>query len=84
MQGINTITRAIIHKDEGKVGEKDRYKLLVEGQDLRAVLATPGVKATATRSNHTIEVEKTLGIEAARFCSKQPRMSCGNMCIGLL
>ena len=75
IQGINSITRAIIHKDEGKAGERDRYKLLVEGQDLRAVMATPGVKATATCSNHTIEVEKTLGIEAAR-CAKPP---CGNM-----
>ena len=39
----------------------------MEGEDLRAVMATPGVKATATRSNHTVEVEKTLGIEAARY-----------------
>lgn len=39
----------------------------MEGEDLRAVMATPGVKATATWSNHTVEVEKTLGIEAARY-----------------
>ena len=35
--------------------------------NLRAVMATMGVKGTATTSNHTAEVEKTLGIEAARL-----------------
>ena len=34
--------------------------------NLRAVMATMGVKGTATTSNHTAEVERTLGIEAAR------------------
>lgn len=29
-------------------------------------MATHGVKGNSTTSNHTIEVEKTLGIEAAR------------------
>ena len=50
--------------DEGKGGSK--YKLLVEGSDLRAVMATMGVAGTRTTSNHTAEVEKSLGIEAAR------------------
>lgn len=63
-QGISSVTRAIIHKDESKEGE--RYKLLVEGLNLRAVIATPGIKGIATTSNHTMEVEKYLGIEAAR------------------
>lgn len=30
-------------------------------------MATAGVNGTATTSNHIIEVEKTLGIEAARY-----------------
>lgn len=38
----------------------------MEGLNLQAVLATNGVKGTRTTSNHTAEVEKTLGIEAAR------------------
>ena len=67
LQGIDSVSRAIIHIDEGKRGE--RYKLLVEGMNLQKVIATRGVKGTATTSNHTTEVEKSLGIEAARFCS---------------
>ncbi|WAQ96885.1 RPC1-like protein [Mya arenaria] len=46
-------------------GDKS-YKLLVEGNNLRSVMATQGVKGTHANSNNTIEVEKTLGIEAAR------------------
>ena len=65
LQGISSVTRAIIHMDEGKGGEK--YKLLVEGMNLQAVMATRGVKGTATTSNHTAEAEKALGIEAARL-----------------
>ena len=67
LQGIDSVNRAIIHIDEGRGGE--RYKLLVEGMNLQKVIATRGVKGTATTSNHTTEVEKSLGIEAARFCS---------------
>ena len=59
------MTRAIIHMDDGK--ESAKYKLLVEGLNLQAVMATMGVKGTLTTSNHTTEVEKTLGIEAARY-----------------
>ena len=64
MQGISSVSRAIIHVDEGKGGE--RYKLLVEGMNLQGVMATMGVWGSATTSNHTAEVEKALGIEAAR------------------
>ena len=40
--------------------------LLVEGYGLRAVMGTEGVNGLETRSNHTLENFKTLGIEAAR------------------
>ena len=40
---------------------------MVEGTNLGAVLATAGVDGTRTWSNHVAEMEKTLGIEAARF-----------------
>ncbi|KAG8135186.1 hypothetical protein E2320_008239 [Naja naja] len=58
------VSRAVIHIDEQS--GKEKYKLLVEGDNLRAVMATHGVKGTRTTSNNTYEVEKTLGIEAAR------------------
>ncbi|XP_075466474.1 DNA-directed RNA polymerase III subunit RPC1 isoform X1 [Ascaphus truei] len=65
VQGIPEVTRAVIHIDEQSSKEK-KYKLLVEGDNLRAVMATHGVKGSGTTSNNTYEVEKTLGIEAAR------------------
>lgn len=69
--------------DEGK-GER-RYKLLVEGMNLQAVMATMGVKGTATNSNHTAEVEKTLGIEAARSVEvfMHTECSCSFVCMYL-
>ncbi|XP_072312069.1 DNA-directed RNA polymerase III subunit RPC1 isoform X2 [Eucyclogobius newberryi] len=64
VQGIPEVSRAVIHIDEQSSVKK--YKLLVEGDNLRAVMATHGVKGSGTTSNNTFEVEKTLGIEAAR------------------
>lgn len=63
IKGIPSVTRAVIHHEEKKA---NTYKLLVEGDNLRAVMATPGVDGCRTTSNNTCEVEKTLGIEAAR------------------
>ncbi|KAH3863264.1 DNA-directed RNA polymerase III subunit RPC1-like [Dreissena polymorpha] len=64
IKGIQSVTRAVIHIDDSK-GNKS-YKLLVEGDNLRKVMATRGVHGSQCISNNTIEVEKTLGIEAAR------------------
>ncbi|CAA7389528.1 unnamed protein product [Spirodela intermedia] len=64
VKGIPTVQRAIINK-ENRI---DRYKLLVEGTNLLAVMGTPGVDGGKTTSNHVIEVFHTLGIEAARKC----------------
>uniref|UniRef100_A0A8C5QXP4 DNA-directed RNA polymerase subunit n=1 Tax=Leptobrachium leishanense TaxID=445787 RepID=A0A8C5QXP4_9ANUR len=64
VQGIPEVSRAVIHIDEQS--GKEKYKLLVEGDNLRAVMATHGVKGSHTTSNNTYEVEKTIGIEAAR------------------
>ncbi|QDZ25695.1 DNA-directed RNA polymerase [Chloropicon primus] len=60
VQGINTVERAVIKNNNGE------YNLVVEGLDLKKVLGTAGVDHRETKSNHIIEVEKTLGIEAAR------------------
>ena len=65
VQGLHEVSRAVIHVDES-AGNKERYKLLVEGNDLRGVMATIGVVGEKTTSNNTIEVERCLGIEAAR------------------
>ncbi|XP_071952923.1 DNA-directed RNA polymerase III subunit RPC1-like [Antedon mediterranea] len=66
IQGIPAVSRAVIHVDEK--GGKQEYKLLVEGDNLRAVIGTRGVYGTKCYSNNTYEMEKTLGIEAARTC----------------
>jgi DNA-directed RNA polymerase III subunit RPC1 len=43
-----------------------QYVLKVEGSDLRGVMGVPGVCGRLTDCNHIMEVEKRLGIEAAR------------------
>lgn len=58
------MSRAVIHNDDSR--GKTIYKLFVEGDNLREVMATPGVKGIQTTSNNTYEVFTTLGIEAAR------------------
>ncbi|KAJ8676229.1 hypothetical protein QAD02_012015 [Eretmocerus hayati] len=64
VKGIATVSRAVIHNDDSS--GKTRYKLFVEGDNLRDVMATLGVKGNKTTSNNTMEVFRTLGIEAAR------------------
>ncbi|XP_072164609.1 DNA-directed RNA polymerase III subunit RPC1-like [Diadema setosum] len=66
IQGSPNVSRAVIHIDEK--GGKEKFKLLVEGDNLQGVIATRGVKGTHTTSNNTYEMERTLGIEAARRC----------------
>ncbi|KAL2614065.1 hypothetical protein R1flu_025757 [Riccia fluitans] len=62
VKGIPTVERAVISEENGK------YNLLVEGTNLSAVMGIDGVDGRRTKSNHVIEAEHTLGIEAARKC----------------
>lgn len=64
IKGLPTVSRAVIHVDEKSSSKQ--YQLFVEGDNLREVLATPGVEWRKTTSNNTLEVALTLGIEAAR------------------
>ncbi|KAL7286577.1 hypothetical protein TKK_0019204 [Trichogramma kaykai] len=64
VKGIASVTRAVIHHDDST--GKTKYKLFVEGYNMREVMATRGVKGASCTSNNTIEVWQTLGIEAAR------------------
>ncbi|XP_074366508.1 DNA-directed RNA polymerase III subunit 1 [Apium graveolens] len=63
VRGINSIKRAVIKECDGKKGT---YELAVEGTGLDAVMGIDGVDGPKTTSNHIMEVQKTLGIEAAR------------------
>jgi DNA-directed RNA polymerase III subunit RPC1 len=64
VQGIPTVNRAVINEEE-KDG-RTSYNLLVEGYGLAEVMGSPGIDGHSTITNHIIEVEQTLGVEAAR------------------
>ncbi|KPI92105.1 DNA-directed RNA polymerase III subunit RPC1 [Papilio xuthus] len=64
VQGLPKVSRAVIACDDTK--STNRYKLCVEGDGLRDVIATYGVDGTKTTSNNILEVFNTLGIEAAK------------------
>ncbi|ORZ40828.1 hypothetical protein BCR44DRAFT_1423867 [Catenaria anguillulae PL171] len=61
IHGYPSIKRAVISKQKG-----DEFALAAEGYGLQDVMNTDGVIGTETKSNHVMEVEKVLGIEAAR------------------
>lgn len=62
IKGIPGVKRAIIHKNE----KSSNFELIIEGNELIGVMGTRGVDGSKVKSNNTIEVWKTLGIEAAR------------------
>ncbi|KAK4005662.1 hypothetical protein OUZ56_010705 [Daphnia magna] len=64
IKGLPTVSRAVINVDDSK--KPPRYYLLVEGDNMREVMATYGVKGTSTTSNNILEVFSTLGIKAAK------------------
>ncbi|KAK9796706.1 hypothetical protein WJX73_006743 [Symbiochloris irregularis] len=63
--GVPSVQRAVISQDGVRDG-KARYKLVVEGSNLAAVLGMEGVEGARSWSNHILEVRAVLGIEAAR------------------
>ncbi|KAL6200046.1 hypothetical protein ACLB2K_029828 [Fragaria x ananassa] len=77
VRGIKAIERVVIDEEKVKRDKKDidikcgdekKYKLFAEGKGLLAVMSTKGVDGCKTTSNDIIEVQQTLGIEAARTC----------------
>jgi len=66
VKGIPTVERVVIDEIKKKDNTVEKYNLLVEGTNLLAVMGTPGVDARITKSNHIMEMNSTLGIEAAR------------------
>jgi len=80
--GIRSTNRAVINKDDK--GDKTTYSLLVEGYGLMDVMSVPGIDSVHTSSNHVMEVERVLGIEAAR-CTimKEIQLTMGSHGIGI-
>uniref|UniRef100_A0A6M2EG35 DNA-directed RNA polymerase subunit n=1 Tax=Populus davidiana TaxID=266767 RepID=A0A6M2EG35_9ROSI len=72
VKGIKTVERVVIAQKKLDDAENDqggpKYNMFVEGTGLQAVMGTEGVDGRNTKSNHIIEVQETLGIEAARKC----------------
>jgi len=66
VKGIPTVERVVIDEIKKKDNTVEKYNLLVEGTNLLAVMGTPGVDARITKCNHIMEMNSTLGIEAAR------------------
>ena len=60
--GIPSVSRAVINQSE----QDETFNLLVEGHGLKEVMLTPGVIYEETKTNHILEIEEVLGIEAAR------------------
>ncbi|XP_022755688.1 DNA-directed RNA polymerase III subunit 1 isoform X1 [Durio zibethinus] len=73
VKGIKTVERAVISekKNENKNNQKEgkkQYQLFVEGMGLQAVMGIEGIDGRKTFSNHVMEMQLILGIEAARTC----------------
>ncbi|XP_055835771.1 DNA-directed RNA polymerase III subunit 1-like [Solanum dulcamara] len=70
VKGITTVQRAVVNREQQKDRKNDvkgeTYELLVEGTGLLAVMGIEGVDGRNTKSNHIMEVQQTLGIEASR------------------
>lgn len=64
VQGITTVNRAVINEQD-KNGVPS-YNLLMEGYGLQEVMGCPGIDGLHTTTNHVLEVEDVLGVEAAR------------------
>jgi len=62
VQGIPSVNRAVINMND----ETGKYEVLVEGYGLQDVMGSPGIDGRRTTTNHVLEVETVLGIEAAR------------------
>jgi DNA-directed RNA polymerase III subunit RPC1 len=62
VQGIPSVNRAVINMND----KSGKYEVLVEGYGLQDVIGSPGIDGRKTTTNHVLEVESVLGIEAAR------------------
>ena len=61
--GIPSVVRAVMARQEK---DNSKFNLIVEGTGLKTVMITEGVDYTKTVTNHLMEIENVLGIEAAR------------------
>ena len=67
IQGIASISRAVINNLAKTKKDEAKYELAVEGYGLSEVMRTPGVDFRQTSTNHILDMATVLGIEAARL-----------------
>ncbi|PIN09447.1 RNA polymerase III, large subunit [Handroanthus impetiginosus] len=67
VKGINSVERVIIVNRANDPSQNKELELVVEGTGLLSVMGIEGVDGCKTTSNHVMEVQQTLGIEAARM-----------------
>ncbi|WP_457554654.1 DNA-directed RNA polymerase subunit A'' [Candidatus Pyrohabitans sp.] len=60
LRGIKDITRVVLRREEKE------YVIYTEGSNLKDVLRIEGVDVTRTKTNDIMEIQRVLGIEAAR------------------
>jgi len=60
IRGVKGITRVVMRK------EGEEYVIYTEGSNLKDVLRIDGVDVTRTKTNDILEIQRVLGIEAAR------------------
>jgi DNA-directed RNA polymerase subunit A" len=67
-KGIEDVTRVVIRKESGDEGEveDEEFVLYTEGSAFGDVLEIEGVDASRTSTNNIHEINRNLGIEAAR------------------
>ncbi|WVF65454.1 hypothetical protein IAT40_000182 [Kwoniella sp. CBS 6097] len=63
VKGLPAADRSVVTKDEKN---ESIHRLLITGYGLSEVMGTEGVDGLKTKTNHVMETQKVLGIEAAR------------------
>ncbi|WVN88031.1 uncharacterized protein L203_103230 [Cryptococcus depauperatus CBS 7841] len=63
IKGLPSVDRGVVTKDEKN---EKFHRLLVTGYGLSEVMGTEGVDGLKTKTNHVMETQQVLGIEAAR------------------
>ncbi|MFQ5887065.1 MAG: DNA-directed RNA polymerase subunit A'' [Candidatus Hydrothermarchaeales archaeon] len=60
LRGVKDITKAVMRREE------EGYVIYTEGSNLKEVMKIEGIDKTRTKTNHILEMEAVLGIEAGR------------------
>jgi len=75
-KGIEDISRVVVRKEESERDDREEeFVLYTEGSDFGTVLDIEGVDPSRTTCNNIHEINKTLGIEAAREAIIEETMS---------